>query len=121
MSAGIVWLASYDRDYILPQGRLKQALCWMGARSYAIYLIHIPAFYATREFWFRLRPEVLTPGWGHLALLLGTALPLVFVAAELNYRFIERPLRQYGAGLADRLRQRSRSHGAVTGAVNNAG
>lgn len=105
-AAGIVWLASYDRDYIFPPGPLKRALCWMGARSYAIYLIHIPVFFATREFWFRLHPTVLEPGATHLAALLATALPLLLVLAELNYRLVERPLRQYGVGVAERIRRR---------------
>jgi peptidoglycan/LPS O-acetylase OafA/YrhL len=115
LSAAFVWLASFDGDYIFPPGRLKRLLCWMGARSYAIYLIHIPAFFATREFWFRLRPEVLNPGPGHLEVLLATGLPLLFVLAELNYRFVERPLRRYGAGVAERMRDRGR-RAATSGA-----
>ena len=105
-AAAIVWLASYDGDYFFPPGRLKQAFCWLGARSYAVYLIHIPAFFATREIFFRLRPNVLTPSWAHLVLLLTTGLLVVLVLAELNYRFVERPLRAYGAGVAQRIRQR---------------
>jgi peptidoglycan/LPS O-acetylase OafA/YrhL len=112
-SAMIVWIASYDRGYIFPPGRLKRALCWMGARSYAIYLIHIPAYFATREIWFRVRPDVLNPGWSHLAVLLATALPLLFLAADLNYRLVETPLRRYGARLADRIRRREPSFAAA--------
>ena len=85
----LVWIASYDRDYLLSNGPLKRLLVWVGARSYAIYLIHIPAFYLSRELCFRL-------GWdaGERPLsLLGTSLVLIVVLSELNYRFVESPCR----------------------------
>jgi peptidoglycan/LPS O-acetylase OafA/YrhL len=103
LAAGIVWVASYDRDYVWPAGRLKQALCWLGARSYAIYLIHQPINHAAVEFWFRARPRVLEPSWPNVAILLLTALPLTLLLAELNYRFLEVPLRRRGAAIAGRM------------------
>jgi peptidoglycan/LPS O-acetylase OafA/YrhL len=69
MATAIVWVASYNGDYVLPRGRLKRAACWMGARSYGIYLIHVPAYYAAREIWFRLAPAVVGPGLHHMAIL----------------------------------------------------
>ncbi len=95
----LVWIASYDRDYLLSNGPLKRLLVWVGARSYAIYLIHIPAFYLSRELCFRL-------GWdaGERPLsLLGTSLVLIVVLSELNYRFVESPCRDLGSRLVKRL------------------
>lgn len=108
LAAGIVWIASYDRDYVLPPGRLKQALCWMGARSYAIYLVHQPVNHATVEFWWRADARVLQPGFAHAAILLTTALPLTLVLVELNYRCLEVPLRRHGARMAARIGARGR-------------
>jgi peptidoglycan/LPS O-acetylase OafA/YrhL len=106
VGAGIVWIASYDRDYLFPPGRVKQALCWAGARSYALYLIHVPVYFATREFWFRTRPSVLQPSTAHLVVLVTGALAAVLVLAELNYRVVEAPLRRRGARIAERIRTR---------------
>lgn len=113
LSVGAVWLASYDRDLILLQGRLKQALCWIGARSYAIYLIHLPIFHATVEFWSRTRPEMLEPSTAHLVILLAGALSLTCALAELNYRYVEVPLRRRGVGIASSILSRSRDAGAA--------
>lgn len=106
VAAAIVWLASYDSDYIFPPGPWKRLLCWMGERSYALYLIHLPAFFAAREFWFRVDPEVLTPSAAHAAILFATGFPLTFGLADLNYRFVEQPLRRRGARIAENLRRR---------------
>lgn len=106
MSAAAVWAASYDRGYVLPAGRVKDALCWVGARSYAVYLIHLPIYHATVELWWRLKPEVLKPSPAHFALLVATALPTTFVLAELNYRCVETPLRRRGARIAARVAAR---------------
>lgn len=106
MASAIVWVASYDGDYLLPPGWLKRAACWMGARSYGIYLIHVPVFFATRELWFRLSPGMVQPGPHHVAILLATALPTTAILAELNYRFVEKPLRRRGARIAQRMLSR---------------
>lgn len=107
LGAAIVWVASYDGDYLLPPGPLKRAACWMGARSYAIYLIHVPAYMAAREIWFRLSPDVLKPGPHHFAILLATGVPLTLALAELNFRFVEDPLRRRGARITERMFRRA--------------
>lgn len=106
VAAFIVWIASYDGDYLLPPGRLKRAACWMGARSYGMYLLHVPVYLATREIWFRVSPGLVQPGVHHKALLIATAVPLIFLLAELNFRFVEDPLRRRGARIAARMLQR---------------
>jgi peptidoglycan/LPS O-acetylase OafA/YrhL len=106
LAAVIVWLASYDADYVFPPGVFKRLMCWVGSRSYAIYLIHIPVFFGVREAAWRVDPNLLGPSPQHAALLVASAAVLLFGLAELNYRIIEVPLRRYGARLAGRILQR---------------
>lgn len=102
LSVTLVWLASYDRHYLLPEGRFKQTLVWIGARSYAIYLIHIPVYFLLRECCFRLgnAGTPLQPSAWLLFLLAGGMIALL---ADLNYRYLEQPLRQHGRMIARRF------------------
>ena len=102
LSVLLVWLASYDMDLFIPAGPLKRLLLWIGTRSYAIYLIHIPAFYLTREIWFRLRPGV-APGEELFFPFVLTTAALLILLSELNYRLIETPFRQRGSRIARRF------------------
>ncbi|WP_428392645.1 acyltransferase family protein [Lichenicoccus sp.] len=102
--AGIlVWLASYDRDYLLHGVLPRRVILWLGSRSYAIYLIHIPAFAATREIWFRLSPAgTLFDGrfaWRFAV----TALVLVLGCSEVSHRLVEYPLRRRGVRIARQM------------------
>ncbi|MDI2592890.1 acyltransferase [Pseudomonas sp. N3-W] len=103
LSAVLVWLASYNRDYLLPAGRLKSLMSWVGSRSYGIYLIHIPAYLLVREFTFRLQAAQLPNPAGHPILTLLLAGALIVLLSELNYRFVEMPMRNRGAALVKRL------------------
>jgi peptidoglycan/LPS O-acetylase OafA/YrhL len=102
LSALLVWIASYDADFLLRQGVLKRVMVWLGSRSYAIYLIHVPAFFLVREFFFRfdsgraLGDDFFWP----FAL---SAFFLILILSELNYRFVELPLRNRGALAAARI------------------
>jgi peptidoglycan/LPS O-acetylase OafA/YrhL len=104
LCAILVWVASYDRDYLLPRGRLKSLLIWVGSRSYGIYLIHIPVFFLIRELWFRFAPLGSQDVASHPVVVLITALTLITLLSELNYRFIELPMRNRGARVVQRLR-----------------
>jgi peptidoglycan/LPS O-acetylase OafA/YrhL len=107
ISAVLVFFASYDQDYLMPRGPWKDAMLWFGSRSYALYLIHIPVFFATRELWFRLEPPgTVFNGTFTLRFAL-TGFVLLFVLAELNYRFVEVPLRRRGVRIAQRIEQRA--------------
>lgn len=110
LSAALVLIASYDRNYLLPSGALQRLMLWVGSRSYAIYLIHIPAFFLTRELWFRLAPEGTVFGPAYMPGFALTALLLIVAASELNYRFIEMPLRRRGVRLAERIEARNSSN-----------
>jgi peptidoglycan/LPS O-acetylase OafA/YrhL len=115
ISAVLVLLASFDRDYLLPDCWLKQGMIWLGSRSYAIYVIHIPAFFLTREIWYRIEPPGTVFDGAFAIRYLATGLTLLLVFADLNYRFVEAPLRRRGARLADRLVRRTVPQMAVDG------
>jgi peptidoglycan/LPS O-acetylase OafA/YrhL len=103
LSAIVVWVASYNRDYLMPCGLLKNLMTWVGSRSYGIYLIHIPAYFLVREFSYRLQAADLPNPAGHPILTLLMTGALIAVLCEFNYRVIEMPMRNRGASLAKRL------------------
>src|SRR5690606_1835619 len=109
----LVWLASYDDDLFLP-APLRSLFLWLGARSYAIYLIHIPAFFLTREIWTRLDPGT-TPGPEAFLPYMLTAGALILICSELNHRYVEQPLRHKGRRIAARVREQATVHGNEPG------
>ena len=113
LAAWLVWIASYNTDYVIAPGPLKVVLVWIGLRSYAIYLIHIPAFYFTQAIWARLSPGADLADGGHLWRLLVTAAVLIAVLSDLNYRLVETPLRRRGAAIAKRVREGALEHEIV--------
>ena len=103
-SAAWVWLASYERGYVLPTRSARPILLWFGARSYSLYLAHVTVFMLVNEITFRLaaaRGLATDASWLWIHAVLGAV--LLFAAAELGYRFIEGPLRNYGRALAERM------------------
>ncbi|WP_180698094.1 acyltransferase family protein [Pseudomonas crudilactis] len=114
LSALLVWIASYNRDYLLPAGGLQRLMAWIGSRSYGIYLIHIPAYLLVRELIFRLQAAGLPSPAGHPMVTVIIALGLIVLLSELNYRLIEMPMRNRGADLVARL-------GASRAAVSSSG
>ena len=104
--AALVLIASYDGDYLMRDGVLKRILLWFGSRSYALYLTHIPAFFLTRELWFRATGSDPSHGGSFAVPYVVSAYCLLVCFAELNYRFVETPLRRKGAGIAARLAAR---------------
>lgn len=102
----LVWLASYAQGYICAEGRLKRLLMWVGSRSYAIYLVHVPAYFFVRECYWRLGMPGNAPSGYSSFVYAATAMLLIGILAEANYRWVETPLRAQGVRLARRLQQR---------------
>lgn len=103
LSGALVFVSAQNRDMIWPSGLGRSILVWIGARSYAIYLIHNFVFWTLREIFFRLYPhETLHNYSWQLGLL---ALVLTLFLSDLNFRFIETPLRRRGAHVAQNTRQ----------------
>lgn len=101
----LVWLASYDRGYVWQDGPARRVLLWVAARSYALYLIHVPVYLGMHEIWFRMHRHAPasrdTDPHGMVAVLyvlLAGAVLLAF--ADLNYRLFETRLRRRGAVIA---------------------
>ena len=99
ISATLVFLAAQDTGRVFGEGLARRCLAWIGTRSYALYLVHVPAMYAVRESCFRL-------GGASEYVQLALALGLMLLLAEMNLRWVEQPARRHGYLLADRLVQR---------------
>lgn len=97
-----VFFASMDLDILSRGRRLKATLNWIGARSYALYLCHIPALYASAEIITRmgLDDDLLQPGRHILTVII--AVPLAFFCSHLNFKHIEQPFNVYGRAKAPR-------------------
>lgn len=76
-------------------GRLRAAGLWLGTRSYAVYLCHVPVMYLLREAAARAGLPLVESA--ALALLL-YALALA-ILAEATYRLVEQPFRGLGRRL----------------------
>ena len=101
LCAILVWIASYNDNLFIP-ARLQALFIWLGARSFAIYLIHIPAFFLTREIWSRVSPDAVA-GPDDLLPYMLTAGALIIFCSELNHRWVEQPLRRRGRTIATRI------------------
>ena len=106
IAALLVFVASYDRNYLLVPHPLRQAMLWLGARSCTIYLIHIPAFFATREIWYRITPSGTKFDASYTFPFILTAATIILVCSEINFRLVEAPFRRKGAEISKRLLQR---------------
>lgn len=109
LSAALVWIASYGRNFLWTDSTFKRVMTWAGTRSYAIYLIHVPAFFFTREIWYRLYPDQQSFGEQFFYPFVLTAGVLIIVLSEVNYRLIECPLRERGKNIAQRMFQKQES------------
>jgi peptidoglycan/LPS O-acetylase OafA/YrhL len=104
VSGALVWIARFDRGLILPRSRLDPILLWVGSRSYSLYLIHAVAGGAGSEL--RDRIVGVTPQTGHwLGVAVGVlcTVGLALGLSELNFRFVETPLRLVGRRVSHSL------------------
>jgi len=77
---------------VLVPSPLRRAMTWLGARSYAVYLLHVPTFFMVREIAFRLGLD--PAGWPLTVSILTVA--LIALQAEASYRWVESPMRGRG-------------------------
>ena len=105
-SGFIVFIASFNKDYLYSNYFIYEILCWFGSRSYSLYLIHMPSFLLTRNIIYNIygaEVDATKAGfdsvlWQNVHLVVGFALTLIL--SELNYRFLEIPLRNKGKNIA---------------------
>ena len=89
------------KNEIIPCGKLKDVFVYLGSRSYAIYLCHEVVFRLINEVYNRLNAQKYFGFENVLAFsLIGLFLTLMF--SELNFRYVEIPLRNYGRDLANK-------------------
>lgn len=114
VSAILVYLAGLGAGYIYVPAFLKAPVAWLGSRSYGIYVIHIPAYGLSTEIW-KSYGESSGVGYngGLTAELLVTAFFIIAIASELNYRFVEQPIRARGSRLASDILSQGKACNAV--------
>jgi peptidoglycan/LPS O-acetylase OafA/YrhL len=92
----IVLIASLNKDLakqILPA---YNVFLWIGARSYGLYLAHVPINFLIREMCFNLGISVSD----YLVPLTLLNIILLGLTAQLNFKLVEQPLRRRGAEYA---------------------
>ncbi len=103
IAAVLVWLASYGKGYLFGYQGLSRLMQWLGARSYGIYLIHLPVIKFTHEAAIRyLQASGQAYSLAVVPFLLLFAGVLIVLLAELNFRYVEEPLRRVGSERAKR-------------------
>ena len=100
----LVVLASHDQGYVVPLIGEPLAL-WFGSRSFALYLCHMPIIYLTHEIWWRYTVMFWLgrPDASDTLKYFVTAIFLTYICAELNYRYVEGPMRRRGRAAASRI------------------
>ncbi|MCX2983301.1 acyltransferase [Halieaceae bacterium IMCC14734] len=104
----LVGIASFNGNYIIPANSLLKGLVlWAGARSYAIYLTHIPCFFFSRELCLRI--QGIYPDFSdyYRPSVIVVAFVLIVITSELNFRWVESPLRSRGAQVSRGISLRS--------------
>jgi len=104
LSASLVLIAGHDGGFLRLGPPIDRVLHWLGARSYALYIVHLPMMIAHHQIWRMLMPSV--PPALH-PLYCATMIGTILGSAALNYRFVEIPLRRRGATIADRMLARA--------------
>ncbi|MCD6047728.1 MAG: oatA [Gammaproteobacteria bacterium] len=102
LSFCLVGIASIERKFISFGNIANKILDYIGSRSYSLYLIHLPIFTLTQEFWFRASHHLNFPisanlTWGYTIM----AFMLTSIASEISYRLIERPFIKKGQMLTN--------------------
>ncbi len=101
VTALLVFIASFNKGYIVKTPIVSSVMVWLGARSYGVYLIHI--------FTYRFIFEAFSRYTNHFQIpldatftkpLVASSVVLILILAELNYRLVEAPLRNFGARIA---------------------
>ena len=99
VSAVMVFVASFGKGYTFPDGIVKDILVHIGTRSYALYLVHIPIYFLTREIAFRLFPGAQFDA-SYTLMFVAIAAPLSLGCAQATFWLVETPLRLRGRVIA---------------------
>lgn len=117
LSGVLVVYAAMDRGYILELPGLGRVLEYIGSRSYALYLVHVPAEWIEYH-WRMHRPrfaELVAGEPDHAWRQALVQLSLALLLAEGLHRLVEKPFMALGRRLVDRSRRReTEGHPEIT-------
>lgn len=102
VSGSLVYVGSLDSGYLMAPGAVRSVLDWIGTRSFAIYLTHVPVYAFVLELYARVRPQGSFASVAGKLIFVAVALLGIAVLSDWNYRTIEVPLRRYGKAIAFR-------------------
>jgi peptidoglycan/LPS O-acetylase OafA/YrhL len=83
-----------------------RVLCWFGTRSYGLYLFHMPVVHAFEHLRERQDPM-------NFVLVTIGRVGVTALIAELSFRFLETPLREWARRVADELHARRSAKAAL--------
>jgi peptidoglycan/LPS O-acetylase OafA/YrhL len=95
----LVLIASFNKNYIVKSSLGQRLASYLGARSYSMYLVHVIAFFLTRELFASIGVTGELSGQLTILMLIVAAAVLALLV-EFSYRLIERPCRLFGRKLA---------------------
>lgn len=107
-SAALVFVASFNKQYIYCPTFIRKTMLWIGSRSYGIYVIHMPVIYFIQESTIRYYISI-GQGPSKTVLLCAVmtllAITTTIILTEINYQIIEKPLRKIGRKYAQKNQQ----------------
>jgi peptidoglycan/LPS O-acetylase OafA/YrhL len=96
----LVFIASFNANlFTRPLPWLRPFFLWLGDRSYAIYLIHVPAIIITGELYARFEGPIDNAQL-HTTVI---SIVILFILVELSASIIERPFRRLGRRIAKNI------------------
>jgi peptidoglycan/LPS O-acetylase OafA/YrhL len=98
-SSMVILLCSANMNLTGTNSRWRTLAIYIGSRSYSIYLVHNPIFAIVREAFMKSGYTDLTLETDRIVAAI-TAFLLTGIFAEISYRIVETPLRNYGARLS---------------------
>ncbi|MEM7004938.1 MAG: acyltransferase [Pseudomonadota bacterium] len=101
-TTALVFVASQNKNYFMRSGWLSASFLWLGSRSYALYLCHLPSMIFSVEL---VELSGFYTNHATLGRILSAVLATIFMlcASDLSFRFLEMPLRQYGKNVTRRF------------------
>jgi len=102
VGATLVWIASYNSGYLYGYSRFSPVLVTIATRSYSLYVIHLPVFVLV-EWFFSQQAFATTNATLLNGMALFSGLTLTYLLSDLNYRYIETPIREIGVALAKKI------------------
>ncbi|RQS67229.1 acyltransferase [Burkholderia sp. Bp8963] len=109
----LVFVATFNSQYVMPGRLIRAVFMWVGSRSYAIYVVHGIAYFLVRELWFRVGPYAVDWGLEYRTVCFWAAGGLIVIFAEFNFRCIETPLRKIGKALTEKNSNEERTAGVM--------